>query len=312
MRNTNRKNLIIYTVIVFCLGVFVARYWEDLRNIKIVNPSAAIFIVGFLFLFLIVNGLTNLVILRGYNVPITLGVSIGLASANSLGNLLVPMRGGTVSNAVFLKRKYNFSYSLFLSLLSAIYIVIFWTNSLFGVMAMLFRKFVHNQEIPLDLFMFFLMVFVFFSTIMIFSPKVPLTRYSFINRFIKVINDWKLINRNKRVIFPLIFLTILNIGITTFASYFEFVLIGERIDIDKLVVYTIFSSFSLLVSVTPGNVGIRESFAAYSAFVLGIPLPLVLVVSMVDRLFYLIVSVLAVGMTARFIKDTTTSNKKPS
>lgn len=302
MRNLNKKNIVIYLIVLLFLGLFITRYWEDFRSIQIVNPQAVIPISIFILIFLVINGLINQVILRGYKVPVPLSVSVGLASANSVGNLLIPMRGGTVSNAVFLKKKYDFSYSLFLSLLSAIYIVVFWTSSLFGIIIMLLQKFVRNQEIPLNLFIFFLLVFIFFSVIILFSPEIPLTKYRFINRFIQVLNDWRLINKNRKIVISLIFLTILNTLVVAIATYFEFILVGEKIDLDKLIIYTIFSGFSLLVSVTPGNIGIRESFAAYSALVLGISLPLVLIVSAVDRLFYLIVSVLAVGLTARFLK----------
>lgn len=302
MKNLNKKTITIYTVVLLFLGIFIARYWEDFQNIKIVNPLAMLPIILLMLLFLIVNGLVNYIILRGYSVPVSLGISIGLASTNTIGNLLLPMRGGTVSNAVFLRKKYSFSYSLFLALLSAIYIVIFWTSSLFGIIVMVLQKNIYGQDIPLNLFIFFILVFIFFSIIILFSPEIPVTKYGFINKFIQVLNNWRLINKNRKIIASLICLTILNILITALFTYFEFILIGEEVAFDKLIIYAIFSGFSLLVSITPGNIGIRESFSMYSALVLGIALPVVLIVSVVDRFFNFIVSILALAITARFIR----------
>ncbi len=309
MKNLSKKNIALYTVALFFLGVFITRYWEDFQNIKIVNPLAILPVTLFMFLFLIVNGLVNYIILRGYSVPVSLGVSVGLTSANAVGNLILPMRGGTVSNAVFLRKKYNFSYSLFLALLSAIYIIIFWTSSLFGIIVMVLQKHMRGQDIPINLFIFFVLVFIFFSVIILFSPEIPLTKYNFINKFIQILNNWQLINKNREIIASLIFLTILNILITALFTYFEFILIGEEIAFDKLIIYAIFSGFSLLVSITPGNIGIRESFSMYSALVLGITLPVVLVVSVVDRFFSFIISILALAITARFIRIKKSSNQ---
>ena len=310
MKRVNKKNLLIYTLVLLFLGIFFVRFWDDIKNIQITKPYSLIPIVFFVVLFNITNGIINKVILNGYNVPVSFSVALGLSSVNSIGNLLIPMRGGSISNALYLKKKFNFSYGLFLSSLSAIYIIVFWTNSLLGVITMFVQKYLLGEEIPLNLFFFFLIVFIFFSLVILFSPQIPLTRISFFNKFINVINNWKLISKNKNLILMLIALSISNIAIITFSTFYQFQLIGAELNLYKLVIYTIFSGFSLMVSVTPGNIGIRESFSLYSALLLNISLPLVIVVSIVDRAVNFVVSIVLFLFTSGKLSTAKVSTKE--
>lgn len=301
---SNKSNLLIYLIVTIFLIIFVYKYWKDFRSLQIENPSAIIPITLMLVFVLTINGLVNQVILRSYNVPIKLIESISLSIVNSLGNLLIPLRGGAISNAVYLKKKYNFSYSLYLSSLSAFYVLVFWVNTFLGLVTILLRYYLNQDQIPLHLFIFFLFTFLFFSYVIVFSPQLPLTKFTYVNKIIGVINDWKVISNNKSVIFQLIILTSLNIIFASIATFFEFILIGEVIGLDKLIIYTIFSGFSILVSFTPGNIGIRESFSVYSASVLGIFLPLVIVVSIVDRVTTFVITLVLAILTSRFLRTT--------
>lgn len=286
------KKIIIYFLVIAVVGLFFYQFKDELLEIHIVKPIYILPIILASFAIILVNGLINFIILKSYSLSIPFLTCVGLAGLSALGNLVIPMRGGSVSNAVYLKKKFKFSYSKFLSSLSALYVVIFWVSSVCGLLGVLLLRVFYNIGTPWDLALFFLIIFVTLSSIIIFSPTIPLTKYSFINKFISVVNNWNSFNQDRKSILYVAIATILNILIGTVLSYSMFQLIGETVNLFKLAIYTIFSGFSILISFTPGNLGIKETFAIYSASTLGIALPLVLVVSIVERLASLLVSLL--------------------
>lgn len=294
MKDTSMKNkkIIIYFLVIAVVGLFFYQFKDELLEIHIVKPIYILPIILASFAIILVNGLINFIILKSYSLSIPFLTCVGLAGLSALGNLVIPMRGGSVSNAVYLKKKFKFSYSKFLSSLSALYVVIFWVSSVCGLLGVLLLRVFYNIGTPWDLALFFLIIFVTLSSIIIFSPTIPLTKYSFINKFISVVNNWNSFNQDRKSILYVAIATILNILIGTVLSYSMFQLIGETVNLFKLAIYTIFSGFSILISFTPGNLGIKETFAIYSASTLGIALPLVLVVSIVERLASLLVSLL--------------------
>ena len=286
------KKIIIYFLVIAVVGLFFYQFKDELLAIHIVKPIYILPIIFASFAIILVNGLINFIILKSYSLSIPFLTCVGLAGLSALGNLVIPMRGGSVSNAVYLKKKFKFSYAKFLSSLSALYVVIFWVSSVCGLLGVLLLRVFYNIGTPWNLALFFLIIFVTLSSIIIFSPTISLTKYSFINKFISVVNNWNNFNQDRKSILYVAIATILNILIGTVLSYSMFQLIGETVNLFKLAIYTIFSGFSILISFTPGNLGIKETFAIYSASTLGIALPLVLVVSIVERLASLLVSLL--------------------
>jgi uncharacterized protein (TIRG00374 family) len=241
--------------------------------------------------FFSVNGLVNKILLKEFKIYLTFKEWFGLSVINTIGNYVAPFRGGAISNALYLKKKYQFSYSAFLSLLSATYIIVFWVNSLLGIVALIFVKIFYNK-FSNTIFIFFLFIFFILTIIILLSPKVKKSKHKYLNKFIDVINDWHIIRKNLKVIIAISFLAFINNILIVFMSHLEFLIIGESIEISKLLVLSIFSSFAIFLSITPGNLGIREAFSVYSGQLLGIPIVKVVAISIIDRLINFILSFL--------------------
>ena len=124
----------------------------------------------------------------------------GLGIITNFYNFITPFRGGMAARAVYLKKKHGFAIIHFLATLSAIYIIIFFVGSLAGLISMLLIWHYYNL-FTLSLFLLFLSILLFLLGIIIFSPKLPESRNKWLNRFIKVINGWRLIKDNKKTIF---------------------------------------------------------------------------------------------------------------
>ncbi len=290
----SKNNIIkfsIYLIITIGTTIFVYKYWKEINDLKIQNISLLIPLTILFILFSIISSLINIIIIKEFKINLSFKESFSLSIINTLGNYISPFRGGSISNAIYLKKKYKFSYSSFISMLSGIYIIVFWINTLVGITALIITKIYYNI-FSIVIFMVFISCFLTLSIVIIISPKLHKTKYNFVNKFIDVINNWRLIRKNLKTLIQVACLSFINIIIMTCMSYLEFQLIGTNIGIIKLLVMAIFSSFSIFLSITPANLGIREAFSLYSGQLLNIPIAQVLAVSIIDRLISFILSLI--------------------
>ena len=287
----NKKviKIFIYLLITFGVIIFINKFKEEFSNISIVKPIFLIPLSILVLIFFAVNGLVNKILLKEFKIYLTFKEWFGLSIINTIGNYIAPFRGGSISNALYLKKKYKFSYSSFLSLLSATYIIVFWVNSLLGIVSLIFVKVFYNN-FSIIIFLFFLLIFLTLTTLILLSPKIKTSKYIYLNKFIDVINNWHTTRKNLKIIMIISFLAFLNNILIVSMSYLEFLILGEYIVISKLFVLSVFSSFSIFLSITPGNLGIREAFSVYSGQLLGIPIVKVVAISIIDRFINFILS----------------------
>ena len=299
----NYKKFILF----FVFGILAYVLFElrsDLLIIKIINPWWFLVSIFFIVIFLIVNGLMTKTILKQFSIILTINESIGLSVINALGNLITPFRGGMVSNAVYLKKRYGFNIKNFVSMISATYVIIFWVNSFIGLITCIYIK--NRLKIfDLPVFLVFTGGVILLSYILLFSPKIKESKILFINKITYVLNKWQLISKNKGLIVSMALFTVLNTILIVLSNYSIFRAIGENVSIDKLIFLSVFSIFSLFISITPAGLGVKEAFTVYSGLVVGIPAAKIITLSLLDRfLNILVVLILGYPYSQMLLKKT--------
>ncbi len=271
MNNKIRKLLSAATLI---LLVALAVYYlknniSDFKQLTIANPSLILVLIAlFLFGYYLISIITK-------NLLYPLGVYLKTIEAFQLSvvtgfyNLITPFRGGMAARAVYLKRKYKFPYTDFLASLSASYVLIFLVASLLGLASAIWL-FLENGVMNWILLSVFAVVFAGMFGIVLLSPKFKERKSKWLNRFIKVINGWHLIKNNKRVIFLTSIVTLVQILLSTLMLYLQFLTFGIEISFASALFLSAIGSLSLLVAITPGNLGVGEAITVFSALAIGI------------------------------------------
>lgn len=193
----------------------------------------------------------------------------GLSVVTSFYNMITPFRGGMAARAVYLKEKHKFPYTDFLSSLAGTYVINFLVASFLGLISLfiLFEEYQIFNWIVLAIFLFF---FIPLLVIVLFSPTFPETKNNFINRFIKVLNGWNLIRKNRKVIATASIVVIIQLFISTFASILSYSVFGIQISFAQALFMACLGSLGILISITPAGLGIQEAIAVFSALVIGI------------------------------------------
>jgi uncharacterized protein (TIRG00374 family) len=208
-------------------------------------------------------------LLRALNIVMGLWESFMLSIVTGFYNLIMPFRGGMAVRAVYLKKKYKFAYVHFLASLSAVYVLTFLVASLLGIISTLWIYF-ETGVLSWILFLVFDVVFILMLGIIFVSPQFKERENKWLNRFIKVINGWHLIKKNKRVIFVTSFVTLIQILLSSLMMWLQFRVFGIEVSFVAAVFLSAIGSLSILIGLTPGNLGIQEAIVVFSAATIGI------------------------------------------
>jgi uncharacterized protein (TIRG00374 family) len=253
-----------------------------------VNAWLIVLLVVFFAVNLFFTSMINLELLKPLGVRIRQGESFGLSVVTGFYNLITPFRGGMAARAVYLKKKYDFAYVHFLATLSAVYVLVFMVSASLGLISTWWIYHATGM-FSLVIFLIFLVVFVGVMGIAFFSPKFPGARNRWVNRFVKVINGWHLIKRNKRVIVVTLVVTLIQTLLSALTTMLSFRVFGWNVGFVECIFLSAISGIGLLIAITPGSLGISEAIMVFSAMTIGIDATQSLAVAILARLVSVVV-----------------------
>jgi uncharacterized protein (TIRG00374 family) len=289
--NSSIKKIASYSILVLILILFVNYLYHHTTEFKETSLTNPLWIIPLIIIFLlnyIFVGIQTKAILEPFGIKLKTMELYMLSIVTGFYNIITPARGGTGIKAVYLKKKHNFAYTKFLATLTGTYILIFFISSLFGLISLLFiYKFynVFNSTILL----LFLGIFISSTLIILFSPNFKEARYGWLNHFIKVANNWNIIRRNKGVLFTYAVVTILSLLISITNTIISYYIFGIHISFIQALFLTCIGSISVLIQITPGNLGVGEAIAVFSALIIGITPAQSLPVAIFGRIVQMIV-----------------------
>jgi len=295
--------------VISLFGVYIYRNPEILISLQDLNPAFIIIIIVLLLVVFLLEGLFVKVTLQAFGRDISVKESFYISTISRMGNYLLPMRAGAVFRAAYLKNKYNFEYSKFLSTLYGYYIILFLLYAVIGIVS-LSVKWIFGDELYLILLVSFLVLFVLMLTLMFF--RIPLQRLikkkegfwgkvvEFFDRFIR---GWDTIVKNKKLLKQLIIIILGHIFFNTVVIFIEFIALGIDVDILNLILYSSLSGVSLLFSLTPGSLGIREGVFLITSQSLGLAQGQILQLAIIDRGIIFILLVIMIIFVTIFLKE---------
>ncbi len=280
----------IVTVIVLILfGIYLYRNPQIINEILSTNWIYIVLIMGIYLLVFLFEGLFVKTSLSIFEKRIKVKESFFLATVSRIGNYLLPMRAGAIFRATYLKKKYEFPYSNFLSTFYGYYVIFFLTNSLISILILL-SKYLVDGELFLPLILFFSLVVI--GMLILIFVRLPINKivkktegiiekvFLFMDKFIK---GWDLIVRDRKDFFYLILIALGNIFLNIIIVYIEFISIDKVPKILDVILYTAISGVSLLVSITPGSLGIREGIFLITSQSLGLTETEIMKLAFLDR-----------------------------
>ena len=298
----NTLSILLTITVLLLFGIYLYSNPEILIILKDISPLFLIIIMTLFLLLFLLEGIFIKVTLNIFDKHIDLKESYYLSTVSRIGNYLLPMRAGAIFRATYLKNKYQFEYSKFLSTLYAYYILLFLLNSILALFVLLFKYLSLSTFYPL-ITLFFLLLLLATLFVILFRKTVPTREgkgLKYINKgiviFNKFLSSWDMIVKRKKLFLSLLFLTMGNILINGIIFYVEFLTLKININILDIVLYTCLSGVSLLISITPGSLGLREAIFLFTSESIGLTQDQIMQLAFLDRgvLFLLLLLLLVV------------------
>lgn len=289
------KNLLKYFKIIITIAVlvFFVYYFtnnkEDLVKVLSVPISPLIGIIISYSIVFYLNGVFIKVILQTFKKKISLIESFYVSVISSLGNYFLPMRGGAVIRSVYLKKNFEFPYEYFVSTLYGYYIIVFLVNAFVGLISLIVISIKYGvTSIPLYLFFGGLFVAMLVLSFVKFPvEKIKGSKNKILDNILSIIRNilegWNMIVENKRLLVSLIVITLIALVVGIALFYFEFRALSIGGSIMNVILYNCLSGVSLLVSITPGSLGIREGIFSITSNILGITNEQIMQLALLDR-----------------------------
>ncbi len=272
----------ILVIVILAVIFFKNNLNEIIETIRKVSFFDFLILSTLTIITIILNGNKIEILTRYYNLKLKFKEWFGLSAITTMSNYLAPFGLGMSLRGIYLKKKHNFSYKLFLTTLATSYLTSFLLYSLVGILIILYAYLKYNF-FNLLISLIFIITFIACLAIIIFSPKIRYSKNKYVNHFIWIINNWNKMKKNWRLLIKLSlndFFSLLNYSIRIF---FIFYILSNKISFTSGILISLLTLFSLIIGLTPASIGVKEALIVYSTTVIGKSINLGILVAAIDR-----------------------------
>lgn len=216
----------------------------------------------------------------------------GLTVSNTMYNYLLPARGGMALRAMYLKQNHIFPYTKYVSYTAGTYILnlsIAAFTALFLSIGLFAFNVLNNfifLYVSLALFIIIIGVIGFLYK---FNPQKLPDKYKILKWIKQTAQGIKQFKYNPKKVGNLGTIQLGFILAISLRLFIAFYVLGIEVNYPKLVLINALVSFSMVFSVTPGNIGIKEGIIGLSSSLLGLSTEEALLGALVDRVIAMIV-----------------------
>jgi uncharacterized protein (TIRG00374 family) len=300
-----RLSKLTYTISILAFGVFyLHNNKEKLSLIDSINSEYLILLLvcGIIAYFPISLEFKYEMLL--FKIKLKFKEWFGLSLINTMYNYFIPAGGGLFARAYYLKKKYNFDYSKYIALTGGASLLGFGVAS-FSALTLIILKYFLSGFFNADLLGISLLLFLgslLLTLIFILSPNLRLARgwKIFDTLIIGVQRSNNYFNSNYKILSYTIFSRFALIFFMGLRLFFSFKVLDIEVDLISILTIQSLIIFSMVISITPGNIGVKEGIIGLLATMIGIPLKDAILAAAIDRAVAMII-VFALGGIYHFI-----------
>lgn len=299
----NSISILLTLLVLIFFGIYLYNNPEILLTIYEINPIYILIIAILLLILFLFEALFIKLTLDIFHKPITIKESYLISVISRIGNYLLPIKVGTIFRAMYLKKKHNFEYSKFLSSLYAYYILLFLMYAALSLITLGIKYLNTGIYYPALTIFFMVLLIAILLVILLKNVKIKkFTNNKYIGKILdilnKFINSWNEIVKRRKTFFYLILITTGNILLNWIVTIVEFLSLGLKIDILNTLLYTCLSGVSLLISITPGSLGVREAVLLFTSESLQLSQEQIMQLALLDRsIIFVLLLILLIAIT---------------
>ena len=254
MRSKVKVALSIFVIVL--IGYITKDIWINYPKLYELSYGALVYISLLFLSAQICNGYKLYMFLKRFDVNLKFFEWFGLVSIRSLGNYL-PLSAGSIYNSIYLKYNKNFSYSHFAAVYSVNIIFLMASSSTLGVLLNLII-FIQKGYINLYLLGLFLLL-IFFQIIILFPTPVFLKNHKIRMVLLQLRGGIDILKSSPVFILKIFFINVFVLILLSFRFFVIFKQLDLSISLIETILIISLMPILNLITVIPGNLGIRES-----------------------------------------------------
>lgn len=283
-RNTRPLSILVLLLVLMGIGFYLNTNRELLQSVRTISWGLLGLLVLLRFLFLALNGWMLKLFVRRFNVLLRWQEWLGLALVTTLGNYLTPFSGGMVARASYLKLKHRLAFAHFASLLAASYLLTFAGAATVGLVCLIWLGLWQRSTLFLSLF--FLIVLLGVGVAMVLPIAwLPQGDRRPLRLLRTMLEGWHQLRQDRQLVGQLVGVTAVSMLLNGVAFWVAYHALGfDDVTFPAAVLVSLSAVFSVILTITPGNVGIREAFVSLTSELIEVGVGEGLLVALLIRL----------------------------
>ena len=284
-----RKGIRYYIFFLILLVGFTFLYikQESLQpflNLKVLELLA---LLSLTYLAFVMMGLAFKYLLKIFDLNLNYREWFGLTVCNTMFNYYLPAKGGTVAKALYLKKKHGFGYSYYLSLVAGATVLGFFLTAVLGLISVVLVYILTNRFLYyLGGFFLVCMAGALFSVVLTHFMKRLKLKVGQKKIHILIANlkeGFSYFSSHRKFALGFCLFSFLFIMLMAVRLYLCFRVLGYDADFLPVVIIRSIAEFSFLISLVPGNLGIKEGIIIFAARIFNIPGDYAIAAAILDR-----------------------------
>jgi uncharacterized membrane protein YbhN (UPF0104 family) len=236
------------------------------------------------------NGMINTYMFRSLGADFSHQEGFLVASVSTLANQL-PLSGGIVTRAIYLKHRHNLSYAKYFSSMLALFFCSVAVYGFLGLGILLYWTLVRHIPVSPILFIAFGLMSSCFLIFWMPLDRLPIPKIA-LKWLDQALEGWMLISKNLALLAQLLVLQTATMFVLAARYWLAFHMLSQDVTVSQVVLFASASVLTQLVSFAPGGLGVREVIVAQTASALGFKTSVSIVAVGLDRLIATVVVVL--------------------
>ena len=260
-------SLVVLLGIVSGIGLYLRQHLELFNHIRNMSVWSGLLLFLMSVTMLAANGLFLRIFAKKFNMDLHVKEWFGLAAVTAMGNYLTPLSGGLVARAAYLKRRHDFPYAHFLAMLAANYMIAFAVISVTGIVTLFTLTGTGSHWWTVLLF-FLATLSTILLVLFLPSPSIG-GRNRLLRLLQQALEGMEFIQRDRELLWKLVALTFFNVVVGAFLFFVAFHSIGTAIPFRIALLIYLLTACTVLINITPGNLGVQEAVTSLAAAILG-------------------------------------------
>lgn len=248
---------------------YVSRHFEEFRQTLTWEPWFLVLLSILILIHYVLLGGFSQIILKTFGLTLSFKEWFGLAIITTLGNYLLPPRGGAGLRAAYLKARHGFPLAHFVSTFVAFYVLNLGIAAAAGLGALAGLPALTGRTGSV-LVWFFAAVLAGTLAAMLFPIRPRWLDWTGLKWAARLIEGWLKIKTRRRLLGILFVLVAANGLDMALMIYFGNLAMGLNLGVAGTILVTAIMSLTSLIAITPGGLGIQEAALVFSTQTLGV------------------------------------------